>query len=850
MTGLFIRGHTCETGTGAGRSYLDSHSLSQGEPKAQPGDGHRTVRAGRKRVSLTEQTLQGFLLTRHWRDTAAGVELEYWFATAAGPLCARLRGQRSVFFLPAPAAEEAADLIGNLGAVSRAPVAMKTFRLEPVVAVYFNSYRQARRCADQLRAAGLDPLEADINPADRFLMERFITGSAVLRGAVRRRGGHLLLDNPALRAGDYRPALKLVSFDIETAMQGLQLYSISVYGSGAAGSGAAASGAAAPGAAAPVRRVFMVGEGAEQDYVASFADQGQLLDAFIEWIDEYDPDVLVGWNVVNFDTWYLQRLATALGRKLALGRGGGEIVWRELDEDGERRAARLPGRVILDGIELLRAAFYRFESFSLENVARQLLGEGKLLQGQDRGQEITQLFQRDKTRLAAYNLRDSELVADIFAATGLIDFALARSTLTGLAIDRPGGSVASFDNLYLPPLHRRGFVAPNASREHTASPGGFVLDSTPGIYDHVLVLDFKSLYPSIIRTFQIDPLGLALGTSGERDASATVPGFLQARFEREGAILPQLITELWQRRDAARRDGDSALSQAIKIIMNSFYGVLGTPGCRFFDARLASSITLRGHQILQRTRDYIERAGHRVIYGDTDSVFVWIQDAADDRAARAAGEALESNLNTWWRAVIEEEFGLPSALELEFETHFKRFLMPTVRGSDKGSKKRYAGIVTTPDGERLLFKGLENVRTDWTRLARDFQEELYRRVFYRESYREWLQGLVAEVLSGQRDGQLVYRKRLRRRLDEYQRNVPPHVQAARRCGERGLAVPSRGDWVEYVVTTAGPEPAAQPWSPLDYQHYVDRQLQPVADGILGFLGTSFEALVGRQIDLF
>ena len=86
-----------------------------------------------------------------------------------------------------------------------------------------------------------------------------------------------------------------------------------------------------------------------------------------------------------------------------------------------------------------------------------------------------------------------------------------------------------------------------------------------------------------------------------------------------------LIEQLWQQRDEAKAAGDEPLSQAIKIIMNSFYGVLGTPGCRFFDARLASSITRRGHQILERTRDYIEEAGHRVIYGDTDSVFVWIQ---------------------------------------------------------------------------------------------------------------------------------------------------------------------------------------------------------------------------------
>ncbi|HDY83457.1 MAG TPA: DNA polymerase II, partial [Halieaceae bacterium] len=644
-----------------------------------------------------------------------------------------------------------------------------------------------------------------------------------------------MLENPVIKSTRYRPALKVVSFDIETAMEGLQLYSIAVHGTSADGE---------------ARQVFMLGEGAQQAFVRSYANQGEVLQAFLDWVADYDPDVLIGWNVVNFDTWYLQRLSDQLGRRLLLGRDRRPGYWRELDDDGDRRTVQFPGRVVLDGIELLRAAFYRFESFSLENVSRQLLGEGKLLHGSDRGGEITRRFLEDKTSLAQYNLKDCELVSEIFATTAMLDFAVARSVMTGLNIDRMGGSVASFDNLYLPRLHRQGYVAPNASSEQIASPGGFVLDSMPGIYDHVLVLDFKSLYPSIIRTFFIDPLGLAIGVSGELAEGQTVPGFLEARFARQGHILPELIQQLWQRRDAAKASRDEPLSQAIKIIMNSFYGVLGTPGCRFFDARLASSITRRGHQILQRTRDYIEGVGHRVIYGDTDSVFVWIHEARSDEQAMVAGRQLERDLNAWWGQVIREEFDLDSVLEVEFETHYKRFLMPTVRGSDKGSKKRYAGVVAGVDGDKLVFKGLENVRTDWTRLAREFQEELYRRIFAQEPFEHYVKELTASVLEGRRDGQLIYRKRLRRKLDEYQRNVPPHVQAARLCAGRGLPVPSRGSWVEYVITTSGAEPVSAPLAPLDYQHYVDRQLEPVADGILGFVGTSFRTLVDKQIDLF
>tara|TARA_R110001599_G_scaffold192503_1_gene387908 strand:- start:29400 stop:31781 length:2382 start_codon:yes stop_codon:yes gene_type:complete len=786
-------------------------------------------------TGLTVQTFQGFLLTRNWRDTPGGVELEFWFATDSGPLCAIIRGERSVFFLERAQLEQAGSVLDTEVGVEIKPVNLRSFGLQSVMAVYCPAYRQARRLADTLRRLGLDPLEADINPADRFLMERFVMGSATLQGQARQLSRHLLLENPAIKACDYRPDLKVVSFDIETAMEGIQLYSIGVHGV-AAGQHS--------------RRVFMVGEGAQQDFVQVCANQEDALQCFLDWLAEYDPDVLIGWNVVNFDTWYLQRLADKLGRRLLLGRDRRSVHWRELDDDGDRRTVQCPGRVILDGIELLRAAFYRFESFALDNVAQELLGEGKLLHGSGRGGEITQLFQQDKTRLADYNLKDCELVSDIFAHTSMLDFAIARTVMTGLNLDRMGGSVASFDNLYLPRLHRRGFVAPNASADHSASPGGFVLDSSPGLYDHVLVLDFKSLYPSIIRTFFIDPLGLALGLGDDLGEAETVPGFLEAHFAREGHVLPELIQQLWRQRDEAKRLGDGPLSQAIKIIMNSFYGVLGTPGCRFFDTRLASSITRRGHQILNRTRDRIEELGHRVIYGDTDSVFVWIQEAQNDAQAQAAGRMLQDDLNGYWHRFLREEFDLESVLELEFETHYKRFLMPTIRGSDKGSKKRYAGVVAAKEGDRLVFKGLENVRTDWTRVAREFQEELYRRIFMHEPYENYVREVAAEVRAGLRDEQLVYRKRLRRKLADYQRNVPPHVQAARLCEERALPVPSRGSWVEYVMTTRGAEPVARPLAPLDYQYYVDRQLEPVADGILGFVGVSFRGLVDKQIGLF
>src|SRR5690606_31937656 len=124
----------------------------------------------------------------------------------------------------------------------------------------------------------------------------------------------------------------------------------------------------------------------------------------------------------------------------------------------------------------------------------------------------------------------------------------------------------------------------------------------------------------------------------------------------------------------------------LKIIMNAFYGVLGSSGCRFFDPRLASSITLRGHEIMRRTRELIEAEGYSVIYGDTDSTFVWLKRAHSDEEAMRIGTHLVQQINLWWREHLRQQYGLQSALELQYESHFKRFLMPTIRGAEEGSK--------------------------------------------------------------------------------------------------------------------------------------------------------------------
>ena len=788
--------------------------------------------------------VDAFLLTRQWQESPSGNRLIFWFTSTRGPLRLVLEQQESVAFFPTAQESRLRNLLADLSNWRVGKTSLADFAGNPVSAIYFKSQRQLFAARDRLSNKQFHLLEADVKPTDRFLMERFLNSAARLQGRAKGAAGYLDIEQARLTPVQVRPNLKAVSLDIETDMTASQLYSIALY--------------------SDQHSIVLMRDEGEDELVAEsdtdslslqfFESEKRLLEALVKTLESIDPDVVMGWNVVNFDLRCLQEFADAHKVALNLGRNNEAVNWRQSRDGNDRYYALVPGRVVLDGIDLMRSATYQFENFSLEYVSGELFDRGKLIDDVDqRGAEISELFHTDKAALARYNLEDCRLVWDIFTLEKLLDFAVERSLLTGLELDRSGGSVAAIDFLYLPYLHRQGFVAPALEQLESSniSPGGYVLESEPGIHRNVIVLDFKSLYPSIIRTFHVDPLALVEGLK-ENDA---IPGFEGGQFSRTRTILPGLIKKLWAARDKAKADGNRVLSQAIKIIMNSFYGVLGTLGCRFFDTRLVSSITRRGHDIILQSKQFIKAAGFQVIYGDTDSVFVLMGDVGtkdEINKVNELGTRLAQDLNTWWREKLQREYQIESFLEMEFETHFLRFFMPTVRGSDAGSKKRYAGLLA--NGE-IMFKGLETVRSDWSPLAREFQQVLYRKVFLNEPFVEYIKQIVADIQNGVFGPELVLRKRLRRKLSDYVKNVPPHVQAARKAEEirKKLQLPAlyeHGGWVEYVMTTAGPEPRQYRQSPVDYDFYIDKQLAPIADSILVFKQSSMDKILDRQIGLF
>lgn len=785
-------------------------------------------------------TEQGFILTRQARDTSGTTQIDLWLSTPNGPTLLTIPQEKPIFFIQQSTLSQCQTIAQQESInVEFKPLPLTSFEQHSLAGCYFNTSKDANKLSATLTLNDITTYEADIKLADRYLMERFIKGGVEFTGQLKQKQSYQHIEHAKCRANDYIPSLSVVSIDIECSERGI-LYSI--------------------GLDSPMdSRVIMIGPWQPSETQIQWVpNERSLLVAMVDWFQQFDPDIIIGWNVIDFDFRLLHKRAEWHNLALKIGRAKQPSFFRTSNQS-QQGFITIPGRVVLDGIDTLKTATYHFRSWSLESVSRELLGEGKDIHNvHDRMDEINRMFREDKPSLARYNLQDCVLVNRIFQHTHLLDFAIERTRLTGVELDRIGGSVAAFTNLYLPQIHRAGYVAPNLAPENwIASPGGYVMDSIPQLYDSVLVLDFKSLYPSIIRSFLIDPIGLIEGLQQEigNDEKESVPGFRGGQFHRKQHFLPKMIEDLWAARDIAKKNNEKAFSQAIKIIMNSFYGVLGSSGCRFFDTRLASSITMRGHEIMKQTKVLIEQRGHQVIYGDTDSTFVSLNGQFSQQDADRIGNQLVEEINDWWTSHLSKEFNLTSILEIEYETHYRKFLMPTIRGSETGSKKRYAGLIGEGDNEKIIFKGLESARTDWTPLAQRFQQHLYQMVFHGEDPSEYVRQFVEQTKAGQFDDELSYQKRLRRKLHEYQKNVPPQVRAARMADEinakrgRPLQYQNKGR-IEYVITINGPEPKEYQQSLIDYQHYVDKQLKPVAEAILPFIDIDFERLNAAQLGLF
>jgi DNA polymerase-2 len=740
---------------------------------------------------------------------------------------------RPYFFVPSTHAEPVERRLHGEAGFDLEPSDLHDLEGRPLHRVAGPTPRELRRVRGALRNLGVPTLEADLRFPYRYLIDHGLRVNVHILGEGRStpEGLHCF-HNPILEPAIQRgPAARLhpLSIDLETTADAGEILSVALVG---------------PDVDEVHLRSPVPVPGAQ-----CHRDESWMLYAVTARLREIDPDVILGWNVVDFDLEVLARRCAALGVPCHIGRDE-ELPRFERDRSYTRQGrAEITGRMVLDGISLVRDAL-RLEDYRLETVARAVLGRGKLIDEEvpDKAAEILRQFREEPEALVAYNREDARLVLDILSHEGLLDLTIERSLLTGMQLDRVGASIASFDLVVLPELRQRGRVAPDveSDRKSEALTGGAVLEPVPGLAEDVALFDFKSLYPSLIRTFNLDPLAHACA-EGERDAIEAPNG---ARFSRRHALLPEILERFAKRREEAKRRGEGHADQAIKIMMNSMYGVLGSAPCRFFDPGVANAITLFGQQTLRWTAEAFEEEGVRVLYGDTDSVFVKLQREAGGGEAEIAAERLRRSVDARIRERVRQDYGVEPQLELELERVFARFFLPRVRGGEQGSKKRYAGW---SEERGLEVVGLESIRRDWPAIARRLQEGLFERLFHDRELLPFVKEVADRLMAGELDPELVYVKRLRKgSLDRYTQSNPPHIQAARKAAEMSGA--RVGPVIRYVVTDTGPEPVlpGRPLPPrIDYRHYVERVLRPVADAILGELGRSFGEAIGeaRQLSL-
>ncbi|MCL2879241.1 MAG: DNA polymerase II, partial [Treponema sp.] len=309
--------------------------------------------------------------------------------------------------------------------------------------------------------------------------------------------------------------------------------------------------------------------------------------------------------------------------------------------------------------------------------------------------------------------------------------------------------------------------------------------------------------------------------------------------------------------------GDTIAAQVYKILMNSFYGVLGTGACRYGRTELAGAITSFARKWLLFSRDWFTGKGLRVLYGDTDSLFVETgfgdEANAGDFASRCG--LLVKELNKIIAEKVHSEYNRESCIELRFEKAYRRFLIPPLRNfhsvsqqvsaehegsaeqessgeegnKNRGRAKGYSGYLIGDSGKpgaqslSIEVKGMEAVRSDTTPLARRLQLELLELVFTgcsEKQFTEKVQKTIDDMRAGKLDEELVYRKRLYRYAESYTSSTPPQVKAARALGWK-----KRRGTVEYFWTVDGPLPVSLPRREIDYDHYAVSQVYPLARSI-------------------
>ncbi len=558
----------------------------------------------------------------------------------------------------------------------------------------------------------------------------------------------------------FNPELKILSFDIENSIS--------------------------------TREIFVIGYSI---YFNNKINQGEIsgdeksiLLNFNKLIQEEDPDIITGYNIDGYDLPLLEermrryKINFNISRDYLPPRRIMDQFWR------------LHGRVIDDAWWAVKKVLHPKHE-SLNFVSNLLLNEGK--ENVNR-LDIENEWKNRRDDVIKYCIKDSYLALMIYLKIRILDRNLYLSTVSMLPLDdvTNGGTSTYVDSILIRRADLENIGVPMSSRRsgNETYEGGYVHTMEPGLYDMIVVLDFKSMYPSMIIKYNICFTTLSKNGTIEAPNGAK---FLSPDVKK--GIIPDILEKLMKDRDKVKKqmktdkenyDYLNGLQAAIKVLMNTFYGVLGTTFYRFTNREISSAITAFARQTITSIIKDLENDGHKVIYGDTDSIFI-------ESGKKSVGEAIEFGNK------LSSEISKRENLVLEFE----KIMDPLF---SHGAKKRYAGKIVYPEennGE-ILVRGYETRRTDSFNLQSEALKKVFDLVLARDinGAKAYAEDLIKKVSSGDIDNEDLVISRSVKDFDTYKNaSSMANVNAAKKMIQRGeMFIP--GMKVSWIVTNANKTP--------------------------------------------
>ncbi|MFC2163321.1 DNA-directed DNA polymerase [Candidatus Altiarchaeota archaeon] len=589
-----------------------------------------------------------------------------------------------------------------------------------------------------------------------------------------------------------------------------------------------------------------------EDYVEVLKDEREVLDKFIETVKSRGVDIITGYNTDNFDFPYIQERAEKLGVNLTLGVGGSQI---RVERRGMNNGVRITGRPHVDMYPICRQVF-NLPKYTLENVYAHMFGAEKI---DVHPSEMHVIWDsKDPERLGKFlEYSMSDAVSTLKIALQLLPLAYELAKVVRQPVYEVSrmASGQRVEHLLVTEAYSRNILVPNRpsdseygerSQEEKFE-GAFVVDPKRGIHDNIILFDFRSLYPSIIISHNVDPV--TLGCECCRDFNKSPIGHVFC-MKRKGFIpevLGILISQRISIKKRMRAESDKSKKslldveqQAIKLLANSMYGYYGFQRARWYCRECASSITAWGREYIHMVIEDAEAAGFSVVYGDTDSVYLTLPDLEDTAKIIEKAKEFQKTVNV----------KLPEAMDLEFEGFYPRGVFIT--------KKRYALI--DPDG-KLAIKGLETRRRDWSEIAKATQVRVLDAILKDRDPEKAADDVKAEIQrlkSGEVPlKELTIYTQMARSLTGYV-SEGPHVAAAKKAIKRGRDF-KQGDIITYIVTKRGGSSISEKAEIVDFvkegeydaDYYINNQLLPAVMRILEALGYTEDELkgLGKQTTL-